>query len=59
MQEMITIRKEELEDLKKQLLASVELLEEIEFQEGVKRGREQFKLGKSISLDDYKKKHKK
>jgi hypothetical protein len=59
MAETITIRKEEFENIRKRLLDSMQLIEEIEFREGVKKGREQFAKGNSISLEDYKKKHRK
>ena len=59
MAETITIKKEEFEDIRKKLVASMQLIEEIEFREGVKGGREQFAKGEFVSLDDYKKKHKK
>ena len=59
MAEMITIKKEEFENIRKRLLDSMQLIEDIEFREGVKNGREQFTKSKYISLEDYKKKHKK
>ena len=59
MAETITIKKEEFENIRKRLLDSMQLIEEIEFREGVKKGREQFAKGDFISLEDYKKKHRK
>ncbi len=52
--ETIAIRKQDLEQLRESLLSSLELLEELEFQQGVTLGREQFKAGKSISLEEHK-----
>ena len=59
MAETITIKKEEFENIRKRLLDSMQVIEEIEFREGVKKGREQFAKGNFISLEDYKKKHRK
>ena len=59
MAETITIKKEEFENIRKRLLDSMQVIEEIEFREGVKKGREQFAKGDFISLEDYKKKHRK
>ena len=59
MAETITIKKEEFENIRKRLLDSMQLIEEIEFREGVKKGREQFAKGNFISLEEYKKKHRK
>ncbi len=45
MAETITIKKEDFGHLQQSLLQSLELIEEIEFQQGIKLGREQFKAG--------------
>jgi hypothetical protein len=59
MPETITIKKKEFEHIRKSLSDSIELIEEIEFREGVNKGREEFESGKFTSLDGYNKKHKK
>ena len=54
---MVGVKRREFEGIRHGLARSMQLIEEIEFREGVARGREQFQAGRSISLDDYKKKH--
>lgn len=54
MQELITIKKQDLDHIRQTLLTGLELIEEVEFQQGTVLGREQFKAGKFVSLEEHK-----